>query len=199
MLHSMTTPEELASTIGARVRSTRIARAWTLDALAESSGISRRMLVNIEHGTANPSLATLLRLSDALGVGLPALVEGPRTDTVSVTPAGTGSVLWTGEAGGTGTLVTGTGPPDVVELWDWTLGPGDAHTSEAHAAGTTELLHVISGHLRLTVGSESFDLSPGDAARFPGDVPHRYANADEHPCRFALTVFEPDVGTGSRP
>ncbi len=33
------------------------------------------MLVNVEQGSTNPSIATLLRLSDALGVGLPALVD----------------------------------------------------------------------------------------------------------------------------
>ena len=41
--------------------------------------MSRRALVNVEQGAANPSVGTLLRLSDALGVGLPALVEPPAT------------------------------------------------------------------------------------------------------------------------
>ena len=48
-------------------------------------------------------------------------------------------------AGGRGVLVAGTEPPDVVELWDWTLGPGDTHVSEAHTAGTKELLQVQEG------------------------------------------------------
>ena len=45
---------------------------WTLDQLAEAAGVSRRMVVNVEQGTANPSVGTLLRLGEALGVGLPA-------------------------------------------------------------------------------------------------------------------------------
>ncbi|MDQ4137329.1 MAG: helix-turn-helix domain-containing protein, partial [Actinomycetota bacterium] len=70
--------ESLASTIGARVRSERQSRRWTLDHLAELAGVSRRMLVNVEQGSTNPSVGTLLKISDALGVGLPALVEPPQ-------------------------------------------------------------------------------------------------------------------------
>lgn len=94
------------------------------------------MLVNVEQGAANPSVGTLLKIGDALGLGLPALVEPPQTDPLNVTRAGDGAVLWHGDSGGCGILLAGTGPPNVVELWDWTLGPGDQHRSEAHAAGT---------------------------------------------------------------
>ena len=63
--------ELLARTIGARVKQERQSRQWTLDQLATHAGVSRRMVVNVEQGTVNPSIGTLLRLSDALGVGLP--------------------------------------------------------------------------------------------------------------------------------
>ena len=47
------------------------------------------MVVNVEQGTVNPSVGTLLRISDALGVGLPALVEMDRPPGLRVTrPAG---------------------------------------------------------------------------------------------------------------
>ena len=61
---------ELGQLIGARVRQSRAERGWTLDELAERSRVSRRMLVNIEQGSTNPSIATLLRISDMPGVGL---------------------------------------------------------------------------------------------------------------------------------
>lgn len=68
----------LAVAIGSRVRQERQSRGWTLDQLAEATGGSRRRVVNVEQGGANPSVGTLLRISDALGVGLPTLVELPR-------------------------------------------------------------------------------------------------------------------------
>jgi transcriptional regulator with XRE-family HTH domain len=182
--------------IGERIRQHRTARGWTLDELADRSGVSRRMVINIEHGEGNPSIATLLRISDALGVGLPVLVDVERPRELTVTPAGQAPVLWRGPSGGQALLVAGTEPPDVVELWDWTLHPGEEHSSEAHSAGTRELLLVLEGRVDLRVGDRTNRLEAGDSAAFAGDVAHGYATpADaETAARFALTVFQPDVG-----
>src|SRR3954470_6431560 len=88
--------------IGERVRQHRSERGWTLDELSGRSGVSRRMLINIEHGEGNPSIATLLRLSDALGVGLPVLVDVERPLALTVTSAGQAPQLWRGPSGGGG-------------------------------------------------------------------------------------------------
>jgi transcriptional regulator with XRE-family HTH domain len=188
----------LASAIGARVKHERQSRGWTLDQLAEAAGVSRRMLVNVEQGAANPSVGILLRISDALGVGLPALVEPPQPRRVKVTRHGDGAALWSSESGGRGVLVAGTEPPDVVELWDWTLAPGDRHMSEAHSPGTEELVHVQQGTIVVNITDQTVTLDAGDAVAFPGDVPHSYANPGTQPARFSLAVFEPGVGSGSR-
>ena len=188
----------LALAIGVRVRQERQSRHWTLDQLAEAAGVSRRMVVNVEQGAANPSVGTLLRISDALGVGLPALVERPQAKPVKVIRHGDGAVLWSSESGGRGVLVAGTEPPDVVELWDWTLGPGDRHMSEAHSPGTKELMQVQQGTVTVEVAGQPVTLVAGDAVAFPGDVPHSYANPGTQPARFCLAVFEPGVGPGSR-
>lgn len=193
------TTAALAEAIGGRVRRERQARNLTLDQLAASAGVSRRMVVNVEQGTANPSVGTLLRLSDALGVGLPSLVEAPRRQGMTVIPAGKGAQLWTSPAGGSGVLVAGTDSPDVVELWDWTMMPGDSHWTPAHSAGTKELLQVQSGSLTVSLGGESATLLPGDALSFPGDEDHSYRQAGDSAVRFTLAVFEPGVGAGTHP
>ena len=156
---------DLASAIGVRVRRARRSRGWTLDQLAE-----------------------------AAGVGLPALVEPPQTSALTVTRRGEGAVLWSGEAGGQGRLVAGSGPPDVLELWDWVLGPGDQHTSEAHTPRTTELIHVQKGVVTVQVADRSVSLATGDAVSFTGDVAHSYANPGRQSARFSLAVFEPGEG-----
>jgi quercetin dioxygenase-like cupin family protein len=90
--------------------------------------------------------------------------------------------------------VAGTRPPDVLELWDWTLAAGDRHASEPHAVGTKELLQVQSGAMVVEVAERSFALGTGDAITFAGDQPHAYANPGTEPARFSLAVFEPGVG-----
>jgi transcriptional regulator with XRE-family HTH domain len=188
----------LAAAIGNRVKHERQVRGWTLDQLAGAAGVSRRMVINVEQGAANPSVGTLLKISDALGVGLPALVEPPQPNPIKVTRSGDGAALWTSEGGGRGVLVAGTEPPDVVELWDWTLAPGDVYASEAHTPGTRELAQIHSGTMLVTVAVETITLDAGDSIVFPGDRPHSYANAGALPARYSLVVFEPGVGAGAR-
>ncbi|MBB3666183.1 transcriptional regulator with XRE-family HTH domain [Prauserella sediminis] len=199
MMHYMDEgAESLARAIGARVRQERNARGWTLDQLAKSAGVSRRMVVNVEQGLVNPSVGSLLRLSDALGVGLPSLVEPPVSKVAKVTRSEDGAVLWTGAAGGRGVLVAGTEPPDVVELWDWTLAPSEHHVSEAHAAGTRELLQVQRGTVTVEVDGHVHVLEAGDALTFFGDAEHSYSNPSHAPARFSLAVYEPGVGHAHR-
>ncbi len=89
----------------------------------------------------------------------------------------------------------------LAELWDWTLAPGDRHASEAHSAGTEELLQVHQGTItvEVEVGGQSMNLGTGDALAFPGDVTHSYANPEKRPARFSLAVFEPGGGSRAHP
>ncbi len=198
MLHRMDRTDDVAAevsrAIGRRVRAARTGLGWTLDDLAARSRVSRRMVVNVEQGTTNPSIATLLRLSDALGMGLPALVDTTDGEDTAVVVHrdGEAAPMWTSTAGGSAVLVAGTNPPDVTELWDWRLGPGDTYRSEAHRTGTRELLHVLSGSVVLVVDGTEHRLRSGDSAGFDGAVPHSYTNASTfRPARFSLAVHEP--------
>ena len=184
--------ERIPATVGRRVRDGRSAREWTLDELAERSGVSRRMIVNVEAGNCNASIATLLRLATALHVSLADLVADPApADGVVVTSASGRQPLWRGEAGGTAVLVATAGAPGILEQWDWTLEPTEAFESEPHRPGTHELLHVLTGSLTLTVDGEARRLRAGDGASFGADVPHAYACGGRRSTRFVMTVCEP--------
>lgn len=179
----------MAAAVGLRVRSARTARHLTLDQLAESSGVSRRMIINVEGGTANASITTLLRLATALQVPLGSLVEDATpAGTTTLTHAATREPLWRGDSGGTAELVASW---ELLELWEWILHPGETYASDAHRSGTRELLHVHAGRLALTVAGEVHELVKGDGASFTADVPHAYAGVGRTAVRFSMTVLEP--------
>ena len=90
-----------------------------------------------------------------------------------------------------------TKPPNVVELWDWTLGVGDRHLSESHTAGTRELVKVQEGTIAISSGEQSVTLNVRDALSFPGDLAHSYVNAGPLTARFSLTVLDPGVGSAT--
>lgn len=187
--------DTLTKEIGERIKHARKTHSLTLEKLAEAANLSRRMLINIEKGETNPSIGILLRLSEALGIALPELVAPPKQDTISITPAGTASILWQGKNGGTAKLVASKALPAALELWHWHLAAHESHTSTPHTTGATELIHVLSGTLTLTVGTETHTLQQGDAASFKGDKAHSYSNSTDSPCVFSLTVYEPTKNT----
>src|SRR5919201_4432733 len=132
----MPDPALVTLAVGRHVRAERSRRAWTLDELAARSGVSRGMLVQVEQARSNPSIATICRLADALGVSVAALVEAPEIPTARVVRADEGVVLWTGAPGSAFRLLVGSGTDEQVELWDARLAAGDGYAAEAHGAGT---------------------------------------------------------------
>jgi DNA-binding XRE family transcriptional regulator len=161
----MPEPATIAAAIAANVRGQRAHRGMTLDELAARSNVSRGMLIQIEQGRTNPSVNTLSRIADALGVTLGRLVE------VSDVP-----------------VVRVVNPSDVVVFEH---GPGEHHDGDAHPPGTREMLHVLEGELVLTVYGKSHVVGVNGAVLFSADRPHRYANEGTGPLRFVMVVTEP--------
>lgn len=169
------------------VRRLRAARSWTLDDLAARSGVSRRLVVQIEQGQANPSIGTLLRLADALEVTLTDLVSDQETTLVGVRAPSEATELWQGPSGGRALLEVSRGP---LELWSWTLEPGESHVSDAHHPGALELVKVRRGTLLLEVDDESVRVKAGHSAWFDAARQHAYRNSTATPVSFTLVVLD---------
>jgi transcriptional regulator with XRE-family HTH domain len=187
--------DEVATAVGRNVRALRHQRRMTIDALAAAAGVSRGTVIQIETARGNPSIATLCNLASALRVGVGSLVDGDAAPRAVVRRAEQAAPLWTSPAGSTAVFRIGTDPPDVVELWDWTLQPGDAFDGEAHPIGTAEVLSVLAGRLALHLGGTATDLGEGDTVMFEAHAPHRYAAPGPGSVRFTMVVVQPgDAG-----
>ena len=177
----------MAVPIAQAVRRLRAERSWTLDELAARSGISRRLIVQIEQAQANPSVGTLLRIADACEVMLSELLPEQPAATAGVRQSSDALELWSGARGGSGRLLVSRRP---LELWSFTLKPGEALESEAHRPGCIELLTVTTGRLQLDVGAETFLLATGDSAWFEADEAHAYRNPTRSTMHFTLAVLD---------
>ena len=191
----MQSSDEVAAAVGRNVRALRRQRGMTIDALAAAAGISRGTVIGVETARGNPSIATLCNLATALRVGVASLVDGDAVPRIAVRRAEQAAPLWSSPAGSSAVFRIGTDPPDVVELWDWTLQPGDGFDGEAHPVGTAEVLSVLSGRLALRVGTSELELATGDSVLFEAHAPHRYAGVGTGPVRFTMVVVQPgDAG-----
>ncbi|MFI6507312.1 helix-turn-helix domain-containing protein [Streptosporangium sp. NPDC050855] len=183
-------PETITAAVANNVRAQRAHRQMTLDELAARSGVSRGMLVQVEQARTNPSISTLTRIADALGVTVARMVEVSDTPVVRVV-SGADVITFPHGRSSTARLLVGTDAPAILELWDWSLAPGDHHDGDAHPPGTREMLTVLEGTLTLSVYGRSHPVQTGDAVVFSADRPHRYANEGDDPLRFMMVVTEP--------
>src|SRR5258708_8987259 len=74
----MDEPDRVGAYLARNLTSLRHARALTQDALAASSALPRSTIANLESGEANPSLAVLVKVANALGVPTDELLAAPR-------------------------------------------------------------------------------------------------------------------------
>ena len=61
--------------MGSRLKKQRIAKNFTLDKLAQMSGVSKAMLSQIEKNKVNPTVAILIKVTDAMNIGIGELIN----------------------------------------------------------------------------------------------------------------------------
>jgi transcriptional regulator with XRE-family HTH domain len=183
----------LTQSLARNVKRWRTERGFTLDTLATRAGVSRGMLIQIEQARTNPSLGTVVKIGDALGVSITTLLDYEQGPAVRVVPAGQAVRLWHTDAGSYNRLLAGVEAPGPLEMWDWYLVPGESSASDPHPAGTMELLHVTEGELTLTVDGAVHVVPAGATASFEAGTPHTYANEGAVPMRMLMSVSVPPV------
>ena len=173
-----TLEDEVSLRTARAVKQQREVLGFSLRMLAARSGISSSMISDIERGTKSPTVTTLVRLAQALGVTAAALVEGGAGPTPRIRvlrcgqgPRGEHPARWKSLApaapGSRIDFVRYQIPPSTV------LGP-----TAAHAPGTLEHMHVATGTVRITVGEETAELIAGDSCSCRTDATHAIENPD---------------------
>ncbi|WP_437042752.1 helix-turn-helix domain-containing protein [Streptomyces sp. enrichment culture] len=183
----------LTQSLARNVKRRRTELGFTLDALAARAGVSRGMIIQIEQARTNPSLGTVVKIGDALGVGITTLLDHAQGPRVRIVPAEQAVRLWHTGAGSYNRLLAGTEAPGPLEMWDWRLMPGESSPSDPHLAGTVELVHVTAGELTLTVDGAAHRVPAGASASFEADAPHAYGNDGDVPMEMVMAVSVPPV------
>lgn len=185
------TERELGAALSSKIQHLRRVQNLSLDGLAKLTGLSKGTVVAIEQGKANPSIGVLCRLAIAFSLSVADLLSD-RSEDVSGGPIErtNPTTLWKTPQGSEAKLEASTSGRTMFEMWSWTIMPGDLYQSDAHSRGTCELVSVVQGSLKITVGAETMTLQAGEAARLVTDRPHSYAAADDQAVSFSMAVLE---------
>jgi transcriptional regulator with XRE-family HTH domain len=176
--------------LGGRVKQLRSERGWSLEALANASGVSRSMLSQIEREQANPTLAVTLRIARAFGLTLGELIEMPgAASAVRVIRADDHAFHYRSDKDCRIRTLSPLNLEKDVEFYEVRLQPGGALRSSPHFEGTREFLTVHRGRLKIESAGDAEELNPGDSASYRADVPHAIINAGKSEAVVFLIVI----------
>ena len=178
--------------LGERVRGLRRERGWTLERLAERSGVSRAMISKLERGEKNPTLVVAAKVAEGLGVSLSRLVGLEERREVVLVPRERRMIMRDPVTGFERQLLSPSfGGLEFIR----NVVPEGSTSGELppHRRGVDEYVVVEKGSLRAVLGGEEYVLEEGDAVYFEADVAHRFDNAGEGECSYYLVI---DPGSG---
>ena len=161
----MTQEVELDAMIRARIRGLRLARGWSLDALASRCRLSPSTLSRIETGHRRIALDQLVPIARALGSTLDQLVEPVEDDDVVIRPRrdrAHGRVTW---------LLSGTDGPQGMIVAKQRITQRRA-PAELGVHPGRDWFTVLAGTARLHLGDRVILVEAGQAAQFSTLTPH---------------------------
>jgi transcriptional regulator with XRE-family HTH domain len=171
------------------VRALRRERGWTLEMLAERSGVSRAMISKLERGEKNPTLVVAARVAEGLGVSLSQLVGVDDKRKVVAVPRERRMTMRDPETGFERQLLSPSFGGRGVEFVRNVVPEGSTSGEfPPHRRGVEEYVVVERGHMRAVFGGEEYVLDEGDAVYFEADVAHRFDNAGEGECSYYLVI-----------
>jgi transcriptional regulator with XRE-family HTH domain len=176
--------------VGERIRGLRRGRGWTLEVLAERSGVSRAMISKLERGEKNPTLVVAAKVAEGLGVSLTQLVGIEERREVVVVPRDRRVVMRDPETGFERQLLSGGRGLEFMK----NVVPEGSTSGEfpPHRRGVEEYLLVEKGRLRVILGGEQYVLDEGDSAYFEVDVTHRFDNVGVGECSYCSIIDSGD-------
>lgn len=175
--------------VGARVRSLRRERGLTIEQLAAATGLTKGFISQLERDRTAPSLASIARICEALGVRLshifegepaPALVrrhERPRVDRPLLSQS----------------HLLSSRDEERFQAIESEIAPGAGAGDELDSLpGEMEFVYVLAGSLELQVGDETHVLEEGDALTYPLSKPHTWRNGSKTEPARVLWVSVPN-------
>jgi quercetin dioxygenase-like cupin family protein/DNA-binding XRE family transcriptional regulator len=166
--------------MGDHIRRLRLKRHESVRSFAAQTGFSASFISQLENGQVSPSLGSLQKIAEALGVTLGDFFAATATgeEPLIVRPADRRRLdsTWTdAHLEALSSMERSRKLEPVLVLF----GPGGRSGKHVHSQTREAFAFVLKGRVTLTLGDESQQLQPGDAVTLPAHSPHRWENATD--------------------
>ncbi|MFK0119752.1 helix-turn-helix domain-containing protein [Streptomyces sp. NPDC090994] len=187
-----TAPDPVDVRLGTRLAELRAERGWSLDELAERTGVSRSTLSRAERAEISPTAALLNRLCAVHGRTMSQLLGEVEARPAPVVRAADQQV-WTDRAAGF--VRRSVSPPHAGlrgELVEGRLAAGaDLAYDRPPVPGLEQHIWVLEGELEVTAQDTAHRLDAGDCLRLRVWGPTRFRCPGPGDARYVLAVVLP--------
>jgi quercetin dioxygenase-like cupin family protein/DNA-binding XRE family transcriptional regulator len=166
--------------IGEHIRRLRMKRHASVRSFAAQTGFSPSFISQLENGQVSPSLGSMQKIAEALGVTLGEFFAAAATDEESL-------VVRLGDrrrvdSTWTDAHIESLGPMGRSRRLEPVLamfGPGGKSGKHTHSNPHEEFAFVVKGQVTLSFADEEHTLESGDGVTLPAHAPHRWENRSE--------------------
>lgn len=178
--------------VGARIKQLREEQRLSLRELSRRSGVSATQISEIERNLTSPTVPTLMKIIDALGTNTSIFFQDEKFKNISVLRKHERpkiideknnvylESLTTGIANSKIKVIIAHPPPGAVNIPE-----GYQHLGE-------ELIYVIRGRIRVTVGNKEYELNEGDSIHFRGEFRHTIQNITDGEVELLSVISPPN-------
>jgi transcriptional regulator with XRE-family HTH domain len=183
---------EIERRIAQRLAQLRADRGWSLEALAERTGISRATLSRLERSELSPTAAMLGKLCTVFGWTLSRLMAEVETRPPHVV-APADQAQWKDPGSGYRRRAVSPPAPGLRgELVEVRLPPGAIVSFDASPIPRLEHhLWVLEGSLTVEVEGALFRLRAGDCVRYVLAGPSRFQGTGKREARYVVAIVHP--------
>lgn len=183
--------DPVALGVGRSIRDARQKAEISMRTLAVRCGVSQPFLSEVERGISMPSIATLYRVADALGVAPSTLLPATGPGDVHVVRADDGRRVASSERPNSAVgRVVFADDARGLEVYEYrTVASDDLDVWFRHDGD--KVLHLVSGRLRVDferAGEPAQTLGAGDTLIHPGSIAHRWTVLGDEPAHLFLVV-----------
>src|SRR5699024_3749637 len=166
-------PVESVIALGSRLSRLRERRHFTLEQVAERTGFSKGFISRVERDLTSPSVQSLVKLCQVLGINPGQLLDSPDVSVVKFDDAPRVDL---GGAGIIERLLTPRTQREIQIIHMSVEGHGHGDEDPYTMDGHIESIPVVKGSFVITTSAEEFFLETGDTLTFPGAEPHTSHN-----------------------
>jgi transcriptional regulator with XRE-family HTH domain len=186
------TEQGIEGRIARRLARLRSERGWSLEALAERTGISRATLSRLERSELSPTAAMLGKLCTVYGWTLSRLMAEAETRPANLVAAANQAEWKDPESGYRRRIVSPPAPGLRAELVEVRMPAGASVAFDASPIpGLEHHLWMLEGSLTLEVDGSVFHVRAGDCLRYLLAGPTRFQGTGKREARYLVAIVHP--------